>query len=218
MDFAAVAHDLRTPLNVMLGHMRLLAAEPVSEAARKRLEVLEAQIHRMVRLLDSCREQPNQPPYLVPVDLNATIRSLVMEFEVILDRRAIRLVVRDDGLLPLVLGDGDLLHRVLVNVLTNAADSIACGGRIEIATRVEHLADERSPTIHIDVADTGAGIPPDLIPRVFEYGFTTKQFRRGHGLGLGICRDILKMHGGHIELLGDVGCGTTVRLSIPASL
>jgi signal transduction histidine kinase len=54
MDFTAVAHDLRTPLTVMLGHMRLLAVEHLSDTGRHRLDVLEAQVHRMLRLLDTC--------------------------------------------------------------------------------------------------------------------------------------------------------------------
>src|ERR671923_2474482 len=68
MDFNAVAHDLRTPLNVMLGHMQLLAVERLSDSGRHRLGVLERQIRRMMRLLDSCSEHPPDITSLAPVD------------------------------------------------------------------------------------------------------------------------------------------------------
>ena len=71
-------------------------------------------------------------------------------------------------------------------------------------------------TIRIDIADTGIGIPADLIPRVFERGFTTKSSGASRGFGLGICREIIQMHGGEIRLSSTAGSGTTVRLSLPA--
>jgi len=122
----------------------------------------------------------------------------------------------DRGRSPFVVGDRDLLHRVLLNVLINAADSMAGCGRIEIAARVEQVANPSIGTIHIDIVDTGIGIPADLIPRVFERGFTTKSPGDSRGFGLGICREIIQMHGGDIRLSSTAGSGTTVRLSLPA--
>jgi signal transduction histidine kinase len=215
MDFTAVAHDLRAPLNVMLGYMQLLAVERLSDTGRKRLEILEAQIRRMIRLLDSCSEEAARVPYLAPVDLSATIRNVVSELNAVLERREIEIVLAIEGTLPFVLGDGDLLHRVLVNVLINAADSIASSGRIEIGARAEQVPNAPAATIQIDIADTGVGIPVDLIPRVFEHGFTTKAPGEGRGFGLGICREIVHMHGGGIQLSSEPGRGTTVHLSLP---
>src|SRR3990170_4620285 len=168
MDFTAVAHDLRTPLTVMLGHMRLLAIERLSDTARHRLEVLEAQVHRMMRLLDTCGEQVGSAPFVAPVDLGLLVGTVISELEATMERQGIEVASTIGGALPFVMGDRDLLHRVLLNVLVNAADSMAGCGRIEISTRVEQLADAPVGTIHIDVADTGTGIPADLIPRVFE--------------------------------------------------
>ena len=216
MDFTAVAHDLRTPLTVMLGHMRLLAIERLSDTGRHRLEVLEAQVHRMMRLLDTCGEQVGGTPFVAPVDVGALIGNVISELEAVVERQGIEIDSTIDGALPFVVGDRDLLHRVLLNVLINAADSMAGCGRIEIAARVEQLANAPVGTIHIDIADTGIGIPADLIPRVFERGFTTKSSGDSRGFGLGICREIIQMHCGDIRLSSTAGSGTTVRLSLPA--
>jgi nitrogen-specific signal transduction histidine kinase len=127
MDFTAVAHDLRTPLNVMLGHMRLLAIESLSATGRHRLEVLEAQIHRMMRLLDTCGEQHSGVPFVASVDLAVLVGNVVSELDAVLEREGIEIASTIDGTLPFVVGNGDLPHRVLLNVLINATDSMAGG-------------------------------------------------------------------------------------------
>jgi signal transduction histidine kinase len=104
MDFTAVAHDLRTPLTVMLGHVRLLAVEPLSDRGRHRLEVLEAQVHRMMRLLDTCDEQHAGMPLVAPVDLGVLIGNVVSELEAVLERQRIEIASTIDGALPLVVG------------------------------------------------------------------------------------------------------------------
>jgi signal transduction histidine kinase len=215
MDFAAVAHDLRTPLNVMLGHLRLLAVERLTDTGRHRLEVLEAQVHRMVRLLDTCGEQHAGRAFVAPVDLTVLIGNVVSELDAVLERQAIEIASTIEGTLPFVAGDRDLLHRVLLNVLMNAADSMVGSGRIDIWARVEQPFDAPTGTIHIDIRDTGAGIPAHLIPRVFERGFTTKPSRGSRGFGLSICREIVQMHGGDIRLSSEPSRGTTVHLSLP---
>jgi signal transduction histidine kinase len=215
MDFDTVAHDLRTPLHVMLAHMQLLADERLSDVARRRLDIVETQIHRMVRLLESCTASPGRPAGGTRVDLSAMIRDVITELDVLLQRRHIQVALSIDTPLPPVLGDRDALHRVLMNVLVNAADSISGGGRIAVRARPAQLPTVFVPAVQIEISDTGAGIPAELIPRVFEHGFSTK--RTGHGLGLGICREIVDIHGGSMELASEQGRGTTVRLSFPIS-
>ena len=213
MDFDTVAHDLRTPLHVMLAHMQLLAGERLTDPGRRRLDIVETQIRRMVRLLDSCTAPPTRPAHATRVDLSAIIRDVIDELDVLLERRDIQIVLSLDTPLPPVRGDRDALHRVLVNVLVNAVDAISGGGHIVVRARPKQPQGRFVPAVQIDIADSGAGIPPELIPRVFEQGFTTK--RAGGGLGLGICREIIEIHGGYIELASELGKGTTVRVSLP---
>ena len=213
MDFDAVAHDLRAPLNVMLGHMQLLSVEQLSASGRKRLRVLEAQVQRMMRLLDACTEQLSRVRF-APVDFAAVIESAVSELQGVLEPRGITITWIAERDFPL-LGDSDLLHRVMLNLLTNASDSIAGVGRIEVDARVRRAPHPELDTIEIHITDTGTGIPHELTPRLFESGFTTKTSATPRGFGLGICRDIIQMHGGQIRLSSTPGRGTTVSLSLP---
>jgi two-component system, LuxR family, sensor kinase FixL len=215
MDFAAVAHDLRGPLNAMLGHMQLLATEGVSDKARRRLQVIEAQIHRMVMLLESCTPNPEQPRRIEPVDLTAAVHSVVAELEGTCERRRIKVIVSSEQSLQLVDGDANELHRLLMNLFTNAADAMPNGGRLLV--RVRQRRTRPVPTAAICVTDSGMGIPPDVVPRVFARGFTTKPPGQGTGLGLAICQEIVRAHGGAIHLRSTVGRGTTVRVRLPVS-
>jgi signal transduction histidine kinase len=218
MDVTAVVHDLRTPLNVLLGHTQLLALENLSAVGRHRLEIIEAQARHMAMLIDSClpHQGPQAPASFVDVDL--MIREVVAELDMMLQQRAVEVVLNEHEPLPKVSGDGEALHRVLINLMVNAADSMPGGGRISITARRAQLPVASVSAVAIEIADTGSGIPSDLAAHVFERGFTTKPPGRGAGLGLAICREIVVAHGGRIELSSDTGRGTTARLSLPAGL
>jgi signal transduction histidine kinase len=214
MDFTAVAHDLRAPLSAMLGHTRLLAVESLTDAGRHRLEVIEAQIRRMATLIDTCLPHPARLQRITMVDLNATIENVLVELDGVLPRRRIEIVRTGEERLPLIAGEASDLHRVLVNLVVNAADAMPDGGWIMVRARADRMP-ATSPAVIIDITDTGTGIPLELVPHVFERGFTTKPPGQGSGLGLAICREIVQAHGGRIDLTTRPGQGTTVRVSLP---
>jgi signal transduction histidine kinase len=214
MDFAVVAHDLRASLHVMLVQLRLLTSEGLSESGRIRLDVLESQLRRMTRLLDSDAAARDQL-VLSPIDIGVTIRNVVSELEAVFERRGIAITWTRNGPLPCLNGDADLLHRALLNVLINAADAMPASGAIAITTRAESSLGSSAATVRIEIADTGAGIAPELVSRVFDPGFTTKAGEQPRGFGLGICRRIVQMHDGQIELSSVPGHGTTVSFTLP---
>jgi signal transduction histidine kinase len=217
MDFAAVAHDLRAPLNAMLGQMQLLAIERLSDTGRRRLQVIEAQIHRLVTLIETCGSTAEESRRLAPVNLRATIDSVVDELEALCEHRQIEVIVDGSDALPLVAGDAGELHRLLTNLLTNAADAMPDGGRIVVRARRADLPAGPVPAVEIEVSDTGTGIPPEVMPRIFERGFTTKLPGPGTGLGLPICREIVVAHGGAIDVRTVMGRGTTVQVCLPVT-
>ncbi len=216
MDFNTVAHDLRSPLHVMLGHMQLLAGEHLSDTGRQRLGILEAQVHRMMRLLEGLSDQTVRAQRPSTVDMGALIDNLVYELAPVLQSSGIEIKAKIESDLPIVPGDADSLYRVLLNIVTNAAESIAGAGAIAIGAQVEQRI-AGVPAIHVCVADTGRGIPSALLAHVFERGFTTKPSDSPRGLGLDICREIVEMHAGHIQLASVPGAGTTVHLFLPAN-
>ncbi|AJX33681.1 histidine kinase [Burkholderia oklahomensis] len=118
-------------------------------------------------------------------------------------------VVREYGGLPLVECNAAQLNQVFMNLLVNAAQSIEARGTITI--RTTHDAD----TASISIADTGVGIPGDVIGRIFDPFFTTKPVGRGTGLGLSISHGIVEHHGGRIDVESRVGRGTTFTITLP---
>jgi len=104
------------------------------------------------------------------------------------------------------------LNHVFMNLTMNAAQAMPGGGVLTIRARTV------GPMVEVDVADTGSGIPPENLGRLFEPGFTTKGRRVGMGLGLAICREIMDRHGGEISVVSEVGVGTTFTVRVPLAL
>jgi signal transduction histidine kinase len=97
--------------------------------------------------------------------------------------------------LPAIYGDGNSIQRVLINLLDNAADACDKGGSVEM-TSLESAGNGDKGGVVIKLTDTGAGIPPEMLPKVFDLFVTTKAPDKGTGLGLVICQEIVKAHGG----------------------
>jgi signal transduction histidine kinase len=112
--------------------------------------------------------------------------------------------------------DRQKLRQVLLNLITNAGDAMPKGGTLTLRARQEKLDLQERQKIIIEIIDTGVGIPKDILPRVMDPFFTTKEEGKGTGLGLAICRRIVHEHHGTIEIESTPGMGTTVRISLPA--
>jgi signal transduction histidine kinase len=113
------------------------------------------------------------------------------------------------------MGDAGELHRLFMNLFVNAAEAMPDGGRILVRARLTTRRNDRARAMEIDITDTGRGIPPEAVPRIFERGFTTKPAGQATGLGLAICRDIILAYGGSIDVRTGVGQGTTVQVCLP---
>jgi signal transduction histidine kinase len=116
-----------------------------------------------------------------------------------------------DRTLPPIVGDVTALHQVLMNLLTNAREAMPEGGEIAIET----TGAERSGWVRLRVTDTGTGIAPEEISKVFDPFYTTK--RTGTGLGLSVTYGIVQEHGGTIDVRSQVGLGTTFTVDFPTT-
>jgi PAS domain S-box-containing protein len=134
--------------------------------------------------------------------------------------KSIRLKLSLDEDLAMVTGDATQIQQVLMNLCTNAQDAMPDGGELLIAASnvyVDNLQQKDKPFVKITVADTGTGIPAELLDRIFEPFFTTKEVGKGTGLGLATVLGILRGHEGFIEVNSKLGSGTTFEVYLPAN-
>jgi two-component system sensor histidine kinase HydH len=208
---AAVAHEIRNPLSaVSMGLQRLRAEfEPAErEEYRRMVDLVQGEVHRLNGIVEeflSLARPIRLSPGPVPVaDLVGEVGQLIEP-----QARAAGIVVEQEipALVGEVAADRDRLKQVLLNLVLNAIEAMPAGGRLTLGATIS------GPALILTVADTGSGIAPELLPRVFEPYVTTKT--RGLGLGLAIARRIVEAHGGRIEVESRAGQGTRFRVTLP---
>jgi PAS domain S-box-containing protein len=218
-----VAHDFNNMLAVILGYSsQTLARTGPGDPLRRPLQAIEqAGQHaaKLVRqLLAFGRKQVLSPKVL---DLNAVVRKTEVMLTPLLGPQ-IELVIDLDPRLDPVRCDPAQLEQVIMNLVLNARDAMPEGGRIVLRSGVpdpDERFDEGEPQPEgwamLTFRDTGHGIPPDVLPRLFEPFFSTKKAGNS-GLGLAVVYGILKQSGGHVSVRSDVGQGTTFRVFLPS--
>jgi C4-dicarboxylate-specific signal transduction histidine kinase len=210
-----IAHELGTPLNSVLGYTQLLSQENLSERAQRRLAIIETQIHRMGKIIEHYLSHSRGSAPKIQFDINDLVRETLLLFQPVFQQHAIEVKTTLAESLPLLLGDGVSLQRLLINLLDNAVDASQGAGQLKITTRASPTSAGKVPGIIIEITDKGAGIPPEILPRIFDLFVTTKPPGQGTGLGLVICQEIVKAHGGTINISSQLGQGTTVQIFLP---
>lgn len=218
-DFVArMTHELRSPLNTILGIARLLLEdEAVAARHARNLELMFARGRDLLGVIDnildiSRLEAGAMQPLLEAVDLPALVEDAARSTEALLVGKPVKVVVDAHGLPRAFVSDPSYLQRILTNLLANSAAATEVG-TIGIA------ADVTTEGLRIRVSDTGCGIPPEALPRLFE-PFTQAESaltrrRGGSGLGLAIVRGLLDALGGEIRVESRLGAGTTFSFELP---
>ncbi len=195
---AGVAHEINTPLQVILTHAQLLADEfPEGSEPLADLKLIEEQSKICGRIVaDLLLYSRGSETIVDAVGINQLIEEVlaVMEHSLNIDR--IYITRNFASHLPTISGDREKLKQVYINLLNNAHDAIGSDGAIGISTHHDMDAGE----IVISFVDSGKGIPPEIINKIFDPFFTTKGVGEGTGLGLSVTLGIIKDHGGHIEV------------------
>jgi C4-dicarboxylate-specific signal transduction histidine kinase len=210
-----IAHDLGTPLNSVLGYTQLLSKEDLPERARRRLSIVETQIHRMGEIIQSYLTHTRGSLARNVISINDLVRDTLIVLQPIFLQRGVRATSRLAENIPMVHGDGNSIQRVLINLLDNAVDACVDRGTVEVVTRECPAAANREAGITVEITDSGNGIPAEMLPKIFDLFVTTKPPGKGTGLGLVICQEIIKAHGGAIHIASQVGSGTTVSIYLP---
>ena len=211
---AGVAHEIGNPLNSLHIHLQLMERElnrlPASQAKRVRedLRVARDEIARLDQIINQFLRaiRPTQPE-LQPTTVNDVIAETLALMEREIGDRDILVEQELSEGLPRILLDRAQLKQAFYNIIKNALQAMRSGGILRIRTE----ADETHVTISF--IDSGHGIAPEQIGRLFEPYFTTKQ--NGTGLGLMIVQRIVREHGGTIEVESNKGRGTTFRIKLP---
>ena len=212
---AGVAHELNNPLAVVLGQAQLLQRAVTEPAVRLRTEKIAVAAERCCRIVKNFLALARQrPPERAEVALNRVVEEALelLAYELRTDSVAVTLALADD--LPPLWADGHQLHQVVINLLTNAHYVLRRSSpprQLSIATR----SDAASRRVHLEIGDTGPGIPLEIRARIFEPFFTTKGPREGTGLGLSLCHGIVEDHGGSIAVESEVGRGTRFVVTLP---
>jgi two-component system NtrC family sensor kinase len=220
---AGIAHELNNPLTGILTFATLLRKKmPDGSADAEDLDLVIRETKRCAtiikRLLDFAREKTPEKKF---ADLNRIIEDTVRIIERPASFRDIEITMDLDRQLPPVWLDADLIKQVIMNMLVNAQHAIEDAGSITVRTR--RCPAPKSPEpgmppvpmVEMAIIDTGCGIPPQNLKRIFDPFFTSKEVGKGTGLGLSVSHGIIRAHGGAIEVESKVGEGSTFNVYLP---
>ncbi len=221
-----IAHDFNNLLTIIIGYSDVLqSTESLTESGQNTIDEIALAAHRAAaltqQLLAFSRKQVLEPAVLNLNELIGNLQKMLLR----LVTENIELTCSLSPAIRPVKVDPGQIEQVIVNLVVNARDAMPDGGRLTIGTSNVELSSadcrlhpDRKPGCYVRlvVADTGAGIPPEIKFRVFEPFFTTKETGKGTGLGLSVVHGIVKQSGGYIDVHSEVGVGTAVILFFPA--
>jgi signal transduction histidine kinase len=226
---AGVAHEVKNPLNAMMIHLELLrqkfsprvarapavdaqavaVAEPVDRLeAMQHVEVIANEIRRLDEVVQGFLKFTRPEDLkLQPISLPALLDEIVPIVRPEAERARVDLVVDCNGV-PDVNGDPAMLRQAFLNLALNACQAMPGGGTLRI-----HCEAARGRRVRVSVSDTGVGIKPEHLQRIFDLYFTTKE--KGSGIGLSMVYRTVQMHDGDIEVQSTPGAGTTFQVLLP---
>lgn len=207
---SGMAHEIGTPMNVILGRAEYLLKRTADEGMKKGLATIVTQVERinkvMNQLLAFARRKPSERR---AVDLGEIVDDSLEMFQERITHSHVTVDKLIDLSLPPVLADRDQLIQVLINLVMNSLHAMPEGGRLGLSL------DRENRHVRLGVSDTGHGMPEEIRSKVFDPFFTTKDFGKGTGLGLTVVKGIIEEHGGTIAVESVVDKGTTFWIRLP---
>jgi signal transduction histidine kinase/CheY-like chemotaxis protein len=211
---ASLAHEINNPLQALRSGLRLLARPNLNDEKRQQyVAMLDKEVERLIdttgQTLDFAR--PGRIGKK-STHLNQLLRETLVLVNKQLQRNKIEISLELASDLPAVWVVPDQIKQVFLNLILNAVDAMPDGGQLTLHT--QYLPDDAQ--VMVALIDTGRGVPEEILDRIYEPFFSTKE--AGTGLGLSICYSIVEAHGGHIDLESKQGIGSTFAVYLPLSL
>jgi two-component system, NtrC family, sensor kinase len=216
---AVVAHEINNPLAGILTYAKLIRkwiargiqSEEQRHDAIESLDLIATESKRCGELLQNLLSFSRTSPMNLSLsELNGIVSRTIRLAEHKAEIGAVALQLDLDPALPPLQCDAAQIEQVALALVINAIDAMPHGGNLWVSTRA--LPGDR---IELQVRDDGVGIPPEILPRIFDPFTTTKEVGKGVGLGLAVSKQIVDRHGGHIEVSSELGVGTTFRVILP---
>lgn len=224
---AGIAHDFNNIMAAIQVYADLLAIDPqIQKTGRERVAVIQEQVQRATSLVQQILDFSRRS---VMARSSLDLLPFMKELEKLMQRvlpENIRLELSADDEQYLIEADPTRLQQMFMNLSVNARDAMPTGGSLRFElSRFVHREGLRPPVadlkpgdwVRVRVSDTGSGIPPEYVSRIFDPFFTTKSYGRGTGLGLAQVYGIVKQHDGSIDVVSQLGAGTTFTIYLPAN-
>ena len=206
---ASIAHEVNNPLEAIKNSLYLMQSSPDTTKHVRFLDIARKETERVSHIIRQMLGFARRSGEVGQVDVNQVLEETLVLVDKKMRQSGIRVVRGFDAQLPTVRARADQLRQVFLNLILNAQQAIEGGGVITISTA---RYDEQSlqPSISIQISDTGVGISEEDLARIFEPFFSTR--KKGTGLGLWVTQDIVRQHGGRIEVTSERGHGTTFTI------
>ncbi|HLI86206.1 MAG TPA: ATP-binding protein [Bryobacteraceae bacterium] len=210
---AGVAHEVNTPLAVISTYAQMLAKQVAEDTQKSMiLDKIAKQTFRASEIVNSLLNfSRTSTTSFGEVNLNRTITETLSLLEHQLQKAGIQVKTSLDAALPAVQGNTGKLQQVFLNLFLNARDAMQGSGTLEVRTWLDQ------GSVKAEVADTGTGIAPEHLHRIYDPFFTTKAARKGTGLGLSVTYGIIQEHGGSIEVSNRPAGGARFRIELPVA-
>ncbi|WNM62158.1 PAS domain-containing sensor histidine kinase [Candidatus Nitrospira neomarina] len=207
---SGMAHEIGTPMNVILGRAELLMRKAPDERTRRGLETIVTQVERITKIMNQLLSFARKRPAVrQAVNLETVMIDVLDVLQEKLGKQHIQVMKTVSPHLPKVLADPDHMNQVLLNLILNACQAMGDGGTLSLAL---HPTDDM---VELTVQDTGSGIAQEQLAKIFDPFFSTKAVGEGTGLGLTVVHGILEEHQGAIRVTSVPGQGTTFIVSLP---
>jgi len=205
---ASIAHEVNNPLEAIKNALYLMQSDSVESKNLRFLEIARKETERVSHIIRQMLGFARQPGEVDWVDVNQVLEETLVLVEKKLKQSKVRVVRKFDEALPKIRARSDQLRQVFLNLIINAQQAIHGEGEIRISTSIYEQS--LQPSIVIQMSDSGVGIHEDDQARIFEPFFSTG--KKGTGLGLWVTQDIVRQHGGRIEVSSKVGKGTSFSI------